>query len=61
MSFSLHEDLSDGVTVWEVFPDGLRVYHDGRFVALIGFDVFPNLIEDLAKGLLYRSRSERLL
>jgi hypothetical protein len=61
VSFSLHEDLSDGVTVWEVFPDGLRVYHDGRFVALIGFDVFPNLIEDLAKGLLYQSRSERLL
>ena len=61
MSFSLNDDLGDGVTVWEVFPDGLRVYHDGRFVALIGFDVFPNLIEDLAKGLLFQSRSEHLL
>ena len=53
--------LGDGVSVWEVFPDGLRLYHDGRLVAKIAHDKFPYLIEDLARGLLSESRGEYLL
>lgn len=53
--------LDDVVTVWEVFPDGLRVYADGRLVGLIPHDKFPYLIEDLAGGLLMKSRGEYLL
>ena len=48
----MHEDLGNAVTVWEVFPDGLRVYCNGKQVALIPTDKFPNVIRDLAEGLL---------
>ena len=61
MSLSYRDDLGDGVSVWEVFPDGLRLYHDGRLVAKIAHDKFPYLIEDLARGLLSKSRGEYLL
>jgi|TARA_R110002110_G_scaffold8292_2_gene41656 hypothetical protein len=52
---------TDAVTIWEVFPDGLRVYVDGKLVGLIPHDKFPYLIEDLAGGLLMKSRGEYLL
>ena len=42
---------------WHVYPDGLRVWRDGELVAVIGHDLFPQLIEQLAKGLLDKSRS----
>jgi hypothetical protein len=44
--------MDDGVTVWVVYPDGLRIYHDGKQVGLIPTDKFPYVIRDLAKGLL---------
>lgn len=47
----MREGLSDGVTVWVVYPDGLRIYHDGKQVGLIPTDKFPNVIRDLAGGL----------
>jgi len=43
--------MNDGVTVWVVYPDGLRIYHDGKQVGLIPTDKFPNVIRDLAVGL----------
>ena len=55
------DGLDSAVTVWEVFPDGLRVYADGKLVGLIPHDKFPYLIEDLAGGLLMKSRGEYLL
>lgn len=43
--------MDDGVTVWVVYPDGLRIYRDGKQVGLIPTDKFPNVIRDLAVGL----------
>jgi hypothetical protein len=44
--------MDDGVTVWVVYPDGLRISPDGKQVGLIPTDKFPYVIRDLAKGLL---------
>jgi len=42
---------------WHVYPDGLRIWRDGELIAVIGHDVFPQLIKQLAEGLLDKSRS----
>ena len=49
------------VITWHVRPEGLNIWRDGVLVAVIEHDKFPYLIEDLAKGLLSKSRGEYLL
>jgi hypothetical protein len=49
------------VITWHVRPEGLNIWRDGVLVAVIGHDKFPNMIEDLARGLLSKSRGEYLL
>lgn len=46
-------DVRDPITVvtWDVRSDGLHVWRDGDLVALIDYDLFPRMIEDLAGGL----------
>jgi hypothetical protein len=46
--------MDDGVTVWVVYPDGLRIYHDGKQVGLIPTDKFPNVKSRLL-GILLRA------
>ena len=40
------------VVSWQVRSDGLYVWRDAELIAVIGHDLFPNMIEDLARGLL---------
>ena len=44
--------MDDSVVVWVVYPDSLRIYHDGKRDGLISHDKFPNVLRDLAKRLL---------
>ena len=59
MTLALGDSLS--VITWHVRPEGLNIWRDGVLVAVIGHDKFPNMIEDLARGLLSKSRGEYLL
>ena len=40
------------VVSWQVRSDGLYVWRDAELIAVIAHDLFPNIIEDLARGLL---------
>lgn len=46
-------DPGDSLSVvsWQVRSDGLYVWRDAELIAVIGHDLFPNMIEDLARGL----------
>jgi hypothetical protein len=46
------------VTTWHVYPEGLKVWHDGKLVAVISQDLFPDLIEQMAKAISIKSRTD---
>ena len=47
-------DPSDPLSVvsWQVREDGLHVWRDAELIAVIEHNLFPHMIEDLARGLL---------
>ena len=50
-------DPSDPLSVvsWQVREDGLHVWRDAELIAVIEHNLFPHMIEDLARGLLRKT------
>ena len=49
------------MTTWHVYPEGLKVWRDGDLIAVIPHGLFPDLIEQMAKAISVKSRTDMYL